>query len=217
MEKLVSILSLHGGGVRGIIPGTILAFWESQLQASLSWHDVVTNGVKSKWGNYGRPVYQSVDGFIQWTLTDVIIPTFDIRLLQPISFSTLKAKRNASKVSWLSDNCIGTSAAPYYLPPYYFEMHASTGTKKFNLVDGVAANIPTDGLKYTEASTDNSMKDNRENLEKIGKDLMKKPVSAVNSETGLYEPMEERGTYEDALCELAQRLSEERRFRHKYM
>lgn len=75
----------------------------------------------------------------------------------------------------------------------------------------------TDGLKYTEASTDNSMKDNRENLEKIGKDLMKKPVSAVNSETGLYEPMEERGTYEDALCELAQRLSEERRFRHKYM
>ncbi|ESR55953.1 Patatin [Citrus sinensis] len=185
--------------------------------------------------------------FLHQTLTDVIIPTFDIRLLQPISFSTLKAKRNASKVSWLSDNCIGTSAAPYYLPPYYFEMHASTGTKKFNLVDGVAANIPTvlaicdvkkeisqnkgspclnsidfskfltDGLKYTEASTDNSMKDNRENLEKIGKDLMKKPVSAVNSETGLYEPMEERGTYEDALCELAQRLSEERRFRHKYM
>lgn len=80
--------------------------------------------------------------FLHQTLTDVIIPTFDMRLLQPISFSTLKAKRNASKVSWLSDNCIGTSAAPYYLPPYYFEMHASTGTKKFNLVDGVAANIP---------------------------------------------------------------------------
>ncbi|KDO50001.1 hypothetical protein CISIN_1g033681mg [Citrus sinensis] len=81
--------------------------------------------------------------FLHQTLTDVIIPTFDIRLLQPISFSTLKAKRNASKVSWLSDNCIGTSAAPYYMPPYYFEMHASTGTKKFNLVDGVvAANIP---------------------------------------------------------------------------
>lgn len=62
----------------------------------------------------------------------------------------------------------------------------------------------TDGLKYTEASTDNSMKDNRENLETIGKDLMKKPVSAVNSETGLYEPMEERGTYEDALCDYSQ-------------
>lgn len=62
----------------------------------------------------------------------------------------------------------------------------------------------TDGLKYTEASTDNSMKDNRENLETIRKDLMKKPVSAVNSETGLYEPMEERGTYEDALCDYSQ-------------
>lgn len=42
-------------------------------------------------------------------------------------------------------------------------------------------------------------KENLENLEKIRKDLLRKSVSAVNLETGLYEPMEERGTYEDAL------------------
>jgi len=39
----------------------------------------------------------------------------------------------------LSDICIGTSAAPTYLPPYYFE---NDGTE-FNLVDGgVAATNP---------------------------------------------------------------------------
>lgn len=31
-EKLITILSIDGGGVRGIIPGTILAFLESELQ-----------------------------------------------------------------------------------------------------------------------------------------------------------------------------------------
>lgn len=30
--KLITILSIDGGGIRGIIPGTILALLESQLQ-----------------------------------------------------------------------------------------------------------------------------------------------------------------------------------------
>lgn len=30
--QLVTILSIDGGGIRGIIPGTILAYLESQLQ-----------------------------------------------------------------------------------------------------------------------------------------------------------------------------------------
>lgn len=44
----------------------------------------------------------------------------------------------------LSDICIGTSAAPTYLPAHYFETKDSWGNKrKFNLVDGgVAANNP---------------------------------------------------------------------------
>ncbi|KAJ0014446.1 hypothetical protein Pint_20421 [Pistacia integerrima] len=311
---------------------------------SLNWYGAITNWVKSKWTDYARPVYQSVEGFIQlvekeafcpkydgdylhkkikemlgekWlheTLTNVIIPSFDIRLLQPVIFSTLKAKRDDAKDAPLSEVCIGTSAAPYYLPPHHFEMNSSRGTKKFNLVDGgVAANNPTllascevtkemsqnknspclngmdfskllvlslgtgsskrdeklevgngkswglfswfmgpnnttplfdvvltamddmvdiymsvffpgfypprqlsshpDSLKYIEASTDNSKKENLENLEKIGNALLKKPVSAVNLESGLYEPLEDRGTYEEALVKFAERLSEERRFR----
>jgi len=35
----------------------------------------------------------------------------------------------------LSDICIGTSAAPTYLPPYYFENDGA----EFNLVDGGVA------------------------------------------------------------------------------
>jgi patatin-like phospholipase/acyl hydrolase len=31
-EELITILSIDGGGVRGIIPGTVLAFLESKLQ-----------------------------------------------------------------------------------------------------------------------------------------------------------------------------------------
>lgn len=39
----------------------------------------------------------------------------------------------------LSDICIGTSAAPTFLPPYYFK----NGHTEFNLVDGgVAAGSP---------------------------------------------------------------------------
>jgi hypothetical protein len=33
--NIVTVLSIDGGGVRGIIPGTILAFLEEELQVSL--------------------------------------------------------------------------------------------------------------------------------------------------------------------------------------
>ena len=38
--KLITVLSIDGGGIRGIIPATILAFLESQLQVyiKLNWN-----------------------------------------------------------------------------------------------------------------------------------------------------------------------------------
>lgn len=44
----------------------------------------------------------------------------------------------------LSDICIGTSAAPTYLPPHYFKNEDGEGNiQEFNLIDGgVAANNP---------------------------------------------------------------------------
>lgn len=56
-----------------------------------------------------------------------------------------------------------------------------------------------DSLKYMEAATDNSTRENLENLKKIGRELLERPVCVANLETGLYEPVEDRGTYAEAL------------------
>ncbi|XP_072990923.1 patatin-like protein 2 [Typha latifolia] len=211
MGKMVTVLSIDGGGIRGIIPGTILAFLESKLQeldgpdariadyfdviAGTSTGGLVTamitapdkdnrplfaakeinkfyleNGPKifpqkssgffssaaNLFGAVTGPKYdgkylhskiQSLCGDIKLhqTITNVVIPTFDIKYLQPILFSTYEAKNVPLKDALLSDICISTSAAPTYLPAHYFQTKDSQGnTRDFNLVDGgVAANNPT--------------------------------------------------------------------------
>ena len=60
-------------------------------------------------------------------------------------------KKDSSFDALLSDICIGTSAAPTYLPAYRFETknEASEEPRKFNLVDGgVAANNPVNKIIY---------------------------------------------------------------------
>ncbi|KAF5197441.1 Patatin-like protein [Thalictrum thalictroides] len=212
-RKMVTILSIDGGGVRGIIPGTILAFLESKLQeldgedarladyfdliAGTSTGGLVTTMLTAPDTN-NRPLYAAkdiVDFYLQhtprifpqtrnirvWTaitsflgavagpkydgkylhslvqkilgetklhqtLTEVLIPAFDIKRLQPTMFTTNEARTDVICNPLLSDICISTSAAPTYLPAYYFETKdESTGaTRVFDLVDGgVAANNPT--------------------------------------------------------------------------
>ncbi|KAI4321534.1 hypothetical protein MLD38_034902 [Melastoma candidum] len=53
--NLITILSIDGGGIRGIIPGTILAFLESELQkldgedARLAdYFDVISGTIRTK-------------------------------------------------------------------------------------------------------------------------------------------------------------------------
>ncbi|KAH7566540.1 hypothetical protein JRO89_XS08G0181500 [Xanthoceras sorbifolium] len=99
-------------------------------------------------GKYLRSVInqQLGDVTLKETLTNVLIPAFDIKLLQPVIFTTNDAKENALKNARLADVCISTSAAPTYLPAHYFETKdAATGkTNSFDLIDGgVAANNPT--------------------------------------------------------------------------
>ncbi|XP_022876080.1 patatin-like protein 2 isoform X3 [Olea europaea var. sylvestris] len=250
------------------------------------------------------------------TLTNVVIPTFDIENLQPIVFSKYQAVRNPSLDVRLSDICIGTSAAPTYLLAYYFKNQIKQGyVQEFNLVDGgVAANNPTlvainqitkqildgnpdffpikpmdygrflvisvgtgsskaqkkysaqkaakwgifkwlqnggsspivdvftqasadmvdlhisvvfqafhsqenylriqeDTLTGTAASVDVATKENLNKLVEIGQSLLKKPVSRANLDSGLFEPIENGGTDEDALKKFAKLLSEEKRFR----
>ncbi|XP_057468633.1 patatin-like protein 2 isoform X2 [Actinidia eriantha] len=379
--NLITILSIDGGGIRGIIPATILAYLESQLQeldgedARLAdYFDVIagtsTGGLVTamltapdknnrplfgardirqfyldhgpkifpqKWGILGSvrnilkpligPKYNGkyLHGIIReklgetrlhQTLTNVVIPTFDIKHLQPTIFSTYEVKKSPYLDARLADICISTSAAPTYLPAYYFENQDDKGNvREFNLIDGgVAANNPTlvaisevtkqifgenpdffpikpmdygrflvisigtgspkaekrynakmaakwgvlgwllhggstplvdiftqasgdmvdfhnsvffqalhsednylriqeDTLTGTDASVDVSTKKNLDKLVEIGEKLLKKPVSRVNLELGLFEPIKKYGTNEDALKWFAKMLSDERRLR----
>ncbi|XP_011017228.1 PREDICTED: patatin-like protein 2 [Populus euphratica] len=378
--NLVTVLSIDGGGIRGIIPGTILAFLESELQkldgedARLAdYFDVIsgtsTGGLVTAMltapNEQNRPLFAAKDindfylknspkifhqdgspfaaagklikAFsgpkydgkylhsivkeklrdkrLHQTLTNVVIPTFDIKYLQPTIFSSYQVKNDPSTDALLSDICIGTSAAPTYLPAHYFETKDSEGkVRAFNLVDGgVAANNPTlvaigevskeinrdspdffpmkptdygrylvlslgtgtakteekydankaakwgvlgwltsdnstplvdvftqassdmvdlhlatvfqalrseknylriqdDTLTGTLASVDIATKENLENLVKVGEGLLKKPVSSVNLDTGVFEPAN-RLTNEEALIKFAERLSHQKQLR----
>ncbi|GLT48794.1 hypothetical protein SLA2020_223930 [Shorea laevis] len=192
-RNLITILSIDGGGIRGIIPGVILTFLESELQKLdgeeariADYFDVITGTSTGGLGTAmltapnekNRPLHpllgqaenlinflsgHKYDGKylhellkeklgntkVDQTLTNVVIPVFDIKTNQPVFFSTYEVKRNPSLDALLSDICIGTSAAPTYLPPHYFTTKNTTSSteediREFNLIDGsVAANNPT--------------------------------------------------------------------------
>ncbi|XP_034675129.1 patatin-like protein 2 [Vitis riparia] len=379
--NLVTILSIDGGGIRGIIPATILACLESQLQELdgddariADYFDVIagtsTGGlvaamltapddqkrplfaakeIKPFYLEHGPKIFPQIRGIFGWimsilrsivgpkydgkylkslikeklggtwlheTLTSVVIPTFDIKSLQPTIFSTYEVKRSPSLDAPLADICIGSSAAPTYFPAYYFKNQDKEGkTQEFDLIDGgVAANNPAlvaisqvtkqvfdrnsdffpikpmdfgrflvisigtgspkseqkynakmaakwgvlgwllhggstplvdvfmqasadmvdfhismvfqalhsednylriqdDTLRGKDASVDVTTEENLDNLVKIGERLLKKPVSRVNLETGLSEPVENGGTNEEALERFAKLLSDEKRLR----
>ncbi|KAI7735254.1 hypothetical protein M8C21_030828, partial [Ambrosia artemisiifolia] len=203
--KLITILSIDGGGIRGIIPSVILRYLESQLQELdgkearlVDYFDVIsgtsTGGLITVMltapNENKRPLYAAKDvvqfyldhapkifpqvggpfaGFIKLlktlvgpkydgkylkslvtsllgttklsqTLTKVVIPTFDIKNMQPVIFSSFQLAREPSMNAQLSDICIGTSAAPTYLPAHQFQKD----DREFNLIDGgIAANNPS--------------------------------------------------------------------------
>nr|XP_027064854.1 patatin-like protein 2 [Coffea arabica] len=363
----ITILSIDGGGIRGIIPGVILGFLESELQkldgedARLAdYFDVIsgtsTGGLVTAMlaapNDKNRPLFAAkeikdfyldncpqifpqethlmlgqaeqlikavtgpkYDGKylhnllkqklgetkLHQTLTNVVIPTFDIKLLQPTIFSSYALKHHPSLDALLRDICIGTSAAPTYLPAHKFETEDSDGSvREFNLIDGgVAANNPAlvamnhvtkevsqgnsdffsirsqeynryivlslgtgtakeegkydaeqaakwgilgwltsggstplvdvfsqassdmvdfhlstifqtlqseenylriqdDTLTGDLASVDVATEENLQNLVKVGENLLKKPVSRINLQTGVFEPLN-KGTNEEAL------------------
>uniref|UniRef100_A0A1D1XY16 Patatin n=1 Tax=Anthurium amnicola TaxID=1678845 RepID=A0A1D1XY16_9ARAE len=380
---LITVLSIDGGGIRGIIPSVVLSFLESELQkldgedARLAdYFDVIsgtsTGGLVTAMltapNKDNRPLFSAKDikafylkhsskifpqgrcllgqaaklirailgprydgKYLQYiireklgntrlnqALTNVVIPTFDIKRLQPTIFSTFEVmKGNHSLDALLSDVCIATSAAPTYLPPHYFKTEDVHGSvREFNLVDGgVAANNPAlvamgevtkqifkgnpdffpikpmdygrflvislgtgsskteerytakiarkwgvlgwllsggstplvdvfmqssadmvdihiavtfqalhssenylrieeDTLTGDVSSVDISTNENLENLVTAGENLLKKPVSRVNLEKGVFEQVENgEGTNEEALTRFAQILSDERRLR----
>nr|CAB3490325.1 unnamed protein product [Digitaria exilis] len=209
--KYITVLSIDGGGVRGIIPATILVQLEAELreldgpEARIAdYFDVIagtsTGGLiaamlatppdKEKkrkqfdalaikefykentknifppdlwhkfleldsWlisgpkydGNYLHDEIDAVSGYVMVadTVTNIVVPAFDLKYMHPVIFNTFEAKNEADKNVLLRDVCIGSSAAPTYLPPHHFTTKGSDGTlREFNLIDGgVAANNPT--------------------------------------------------------------------------
>ncbi|KAI4296920.1 hypothetical protein L6164_036837 [Bauhinia variegata] len=205
-ENLITILSIDGGGVRGIIPGTIIGFLESELQRLdgddariADYFDVIagtsTGGLvtamltapnennrplfvaseikdfylehspkifprdsfplrclKNALRFFSGPKYDGKylhrilmeklgDTRLHQTVTNVVVPTFDVRRLQPTIFSSFKVKRDPSWDVLLSDLCIGTSAAPTFFPAH--QIKRKTPLEHFNLIDGsIAANNP---------------------------------------------------------------------------
>ncbi|KOM45036.1 hypothetical protein LR48_Vigan06g034200 [Vigna angularis] len=188
---LITVLSIDGGGIRGIIPGVILDYLESQLQkidgdnARLAdYFDVISGtstgglvasmlaapdpkannrpfGIFAPLLNIGKaligPKYDGKylhelirkklgDIMLHQTLTNLVIPAFDVKKLQPTMFSSFQLATEAALDVPLSDICIATSAAPTYLPAHYFTKEDGEGRviKEFNLIDGgLAANNPT--------------------------------------------------------------------------
>ncbi|XP_020152811.1 patatin-like protein 1 [Aegilops tauschii subsp. strangulata] len=249
----VTVLTIDGGGIRGIIPGTILAFLEAKLQeldgpgarladyfdciAGTSTGGLITAMITAP-GKDGRPLFAARDvnrfyldngpyifpqrrcalaavtaslrrpryngkylhGKIKSmlgetrlsdALTDVVIPTFDVKLLQPIIFSTYDAKSMPLKNARLADVCIGTSAAPTYLPAHHFHTHDGNGKEReYNLIDGgVAANNPT--MVAMTQITKKMMGKDREELYPVepsdcGKFLVLSVGTGSTSDQGLY-------------------------------
>ncbi|KAB2619366.1 patatin-like protein 2 [Pyrus ussuriensis x Pyrus communis] len=191
-RKLITVLSIDGGGIRGLIPATILGFLESELQKLdgedariADYFDVIagtsTGGLVTAmlttpnendrplfaakdlkdfylsecpkifpqkiWFPYTRKIMKALTGpkyngkylhglirqklgnnKLHNTLTNVVIPTFDIRNLQPVVFSSCGVEKKPCTDALLSDICIATSAAPTYLPAHYFETKYAAGT-----------------------------------------------------------------------------------------
>ncbi|XP_038977394.1 patatin-like protein 2 isoform X1 [Phoenix dactylifera] len=73
--------------------------------------------------------------------------------------------------------------------------------------------IQDDTLMGDTASVDVSSKENLLKLVQIGKELLKKPVSRVNLESGMYEAVQMAGTNEEELIRFAKMLSSERQLR----
>ncbi|CAO2815027.1 unnamed protein product [Amaranthus hypochondriacus] len=208
--NLITVLSIDGGGIRGLIPATILSFLEAQLQkldgedariadyfdviAGTSTGGLVTAMLAAPNVSTNRPLFAAneikqfyldhcpyifpqeksffnpvrnmmkliqgpkYDGKylhkvikeklgntkLHQTLTNIVVPTFDIKHMQPTIFSSYEVKRNPCLDALLSDICIGTSAAPTFFPAHYFKNEGSNGeVREFNLIDGgVAANNP---------------------------------------------------------------------------
>ncbi|XP_022866618.1 patatin-like protein 3 [Olea europaea var. sylvestris] len=215
--NLITILSIDGGGIRGIIPATILEYLESQLQ--------VLDGKDARLADYFDVIAgTSTGGLVTAMLTAPDKnnrPLFAAKDIKPFylehSSRIFPQKKGLlGFVGKLLKSIVGPKYDGEYLHKVISEKLGETRLDE-TLTNVV---IPTfnienleDNLNGTAASVDGATKGNLNKLVEIGQSLLMKPVSRVNLDSGLFEPIENGGTNEDALKKFAKLLSEEKRFR----
>ncbi|XP_022641944.1 patatin-like protein 1 [Vigna radiata var. radiata] len=231
----VSILSIDGGGIRGIIPATVLIYLDNALKVKdattslADYFDVIsgtsTGGLMTLmltapnsshqplftpsevvefYKKNGPKIFPShlltscpkYDGdFLEQktvellgetrlsdTLTNVVIPTFDEKKIQPVIFSNYKLKTESYLNAKLSDIGLGTSAAPTYLPNHVFQ---NDGVQ-FDLIDGgLAANNPAMAAVS----------------EVIQEHNMENKILLLSLGTGIPKPKDKLGNFWDDLCQ----------------
>ncbi|XP_027906805.1 patatin-17-like [Vigna unguiculata] len=193
----LTILSIDGGGIRGIIPATVLDYLDQALKARdpnadlAHFFDVIGGSgtgalitamlatpsphdptraaftpaqIVEFYKQNGPHVFNSSrpgngpqfdgkflhditrellkDTRLSQTLTNVVIPTFDIKTQKPVIFSNYKLEKYPYFNALMSDISISASAAPTLLPPYYFE---NDGVD-FNLISGADLSMISNDL-----------------------------------------------------------------------
>ncbi|TVU24356.1 hypothetical protein EJB05_26788, partial [Eragrostis curvula] len=158
------------GSIQPIVIYFILKFWSPHLKlwGTVGW---VCHNIHKRWKwaqdkeslmlacmgpKYDgkaleEAIKEKMDGLtIADTVTAIVVPTFDVKRLEPVIFSSFKPPTGIKekKSPSLKDVCMGTTAAPTFFPAHPFKnvfvQDGVTKTEHYHLVDGgLAANNPT--------------------------------------------------------------------------
>ncbi|XP_059065915.1 patatin-like protein 2 [Cryptomeria japonica] len=245
---MITILSIDGGGVRGIIPATILEFLETQLQkldgrdARLAdYFDVMagtsTGGLVTAMltapSKEKKPLYAAKDvtrfylehcpsifpyrkgpsGWLQSIYTLLRGPKYSgdylhnlvQEILRGIRLNELLTQSSSSGRVPILETFMQSSSD-------MVDIHASVVFQAFESEQNYLR-VQESELTGEAASVDISTEQNLKKLEDIGLQLLHKPVSRVDLETGLFKPVSNEGTNSDALIRFAKKLSDERKLR----
>ncbi|KAF7045085.1 hypothetical protein CFC21_054228 [Triticum aestivum] len=198
--KVITILSIDGGGVRGIIPAIVLAFLEKELQK--------LDGPDARIADY----FDVVAGTSTGGLLTVMLAAPDKDGLPKLKYSAKDAAKWGI-LSWLiKDGSVPIldmfNAGSADMVDFHLSvLSAVLGTSHQYL------RIQYDKLSGSAGSIDDSSKANLDRLVKIGEELLSEKVSGVDLETGRNVEVPGGGTNAEELAKYAKQLSDKRRKR----
>ncbi|CAL5349113.1 unnamed protein product [Camellia sinensis] len=218
--NLITVLSIDGGGIRGVIPGTILGFLESELQLDgedariVDYFDaLIAISEVTK-----QIMRRSSDYFATKKMDYGRLLVISLGTGSPIANEKYNADESAKwgLLGWLTSggstpivdviSQASSDMIDYHLNVVFQAFHSEKNYLR----------IQDDTLTGKVLSVDIATKRNLEDLVKVDEGLLKKPISRVNLETGIVEPVGQE-TNEEALRRFAKLLSDEKRLRDKVL